>query len=240
MPAGDSRVTSRTSLAEGRSLSMLETAPLRAQQGGAPVTNPSNNSGQSQPAGWFPDPSGGPGTRWWDGQQWTGHTSDPAPVYASAEPRRVDPGTPIYTPYIWLIVLLPLVSIIVLLFWDIDSYMNSALVSADDPFAQFSDPGYLLIQGTSWLLYALSVLFAFLDRRVLLQRGFDRPFHWAWTFLGSLVYIIGRSVIVRRRSGRGLLPVWVYIGVFVVSMIVVIAKISAAVSTMMSGYSQLG
>jgi hypothetical protein len=203
------------------------------------VTDPSNYSNQSQPAGWFPDPAGGPGTRWWDGQQWTEHTSDPAQVYASAEPRRVDPATPIYTPFIWLMVLLPVVSILVLLFWDIDAYLNSVLVSADDPFAQYSNPGYLVLQGTSLLLYALSVLFAFLDRRVLLQRGFDRPFHWAWTFLGSGVYVIGRSVIVRRRSGKGLLPIWVLIGVFVVSLVVAFIKVTAVMSAMMSGLGQL-
>ncbi|WP_018352296.1 phospholipid scramblase-related protein [Longispora albida] len=26
------------------------------------------------PPGWYPDPSGTPGHRWWDGQQWTAHT----------------------------------------------------------------------------------------------------------------------------------------------------------------------
>lgn len=199
------------------------------------MTNPSDYSSQAQPAGWFPDPLGGPGTRWWDGQNWTQHVSDPAlQVYASNEPRRVDPATPLYTPYIWLIVLLPLVSIIGLLFWDMDAYMTASISSPDNPFAQYSDPGYLLLQGLGWVIYALSVLFAFLDRRVLLQRGFDRPFHWAWTFLGSTVYIIGRSVIVRRRSGGGLLPIWITIGVVVVSLIVAIVKVTAAVSTMMS------
>jgi len=198
------------------------------------VTNPYDYSGQTQPAGWYPDPSGGQGTRWWDGQQWTQHVSDPAlQVYASNEPRRVDPSTPLYTPWIWLIVLLPLVSLVGLLFWDMDAYMRSSM-SSTDPFAQYTDPGYVLLQASSWLLYALSVLFAFLDRRVLLQRGFDRPFHWAWTFLGSTVYIIGRSVIVRRRSGKGLLPIWVTIGVVVISLIVGIAKVASAVSAMMA------
>lgn len=198
------------------------------------MTNPYDYSGQTQPAGWYPDPSGGQGTRWWDGQQWTQHVSDPAlQVYASNEPRRVDPSTPLYTPWIWLIVLLPLVSLVGLLFWDMDAYMRSSM-SSTDPFAQYTDPGYVLLQASSWLLYALSVLFAFLDRRVLLQRGFDRPFHWAWTFLGSTVYIIGRSVIVRRRSGKGLLPIWVTIGVVVISLIVGIAKVASAVSAMMA------
>jgi hypothetical protein len=198
------------------------------------VTNPHDYAGQTQPEGWYPDPSGGPGTRWWDGRQWTQHVSDPAlQVYASNEPRRVDPSTPLYTPWIWLIVLLPLVSLVGLMFWDMDAYMRSSM-SSTDPFAQYTDPGYVLLQASSWLLYALSVLFAFLDRRVLLRRGFDRPFHWAWTFLGSTVYIIGRSVIVRRRSGKGLLPIWVTIGVIVISLIVGIAKVASAVSAMMS------
>ena len=33
-------------------------------------------------AGWYPDPAGGPLSRWWDGAQWTEATM-PAPAYAS-------------------------------------------------------------------------------------------------------------------------------------------------------------
>ncbi len=37
------------------------------------------------PAGWHPDPSGTPGRlRWWDGQTWTDHVHDPAPVPQAA------------------------------------------------------------------------------------------------------------------------------------------------------------
>lgn len=35
------------------------------------------------PAGWYPDPTGAPGTRWWDGAAWSGHVrpvSVPAPA----------------------------------------------------------------------------------------------------------------------------------------------------------------
>ncbi|WP_044109731.1 DUF2510 domain-containing protein [Mycobacterium canettii] len=33
---------------------------------------------QSIPPGWYPDPSGAPGTRYWDGVGWTPHRAPPA------------------------------------------------------------------------------------------------------------------------------------------------------------------
>ncbi|WP_201423156.1 hypothetical protein, partial [Xanthomonas perforans] len=70
----------------------------------------------------------------------------------------------------------------------------------------------------SIVVSALTVLFAFLDWRQLRARGVDRPFHWAFSFfvlvIGSgLVYIIGRGVILRRRTGSGLGPIWAAVAV---------------------------
>lgn len=31
------------------------------------------------PPGWYPDPSGAPGSVWWDGARWTGYRQDPPP-----------------------------------------------------------------------------------------------------------------------------------------------------------------
>ena len=39
------------------------------------------HTGTAQP-GWYPDPSGAPYTRWWDGIRWTEHTGAPAPGQA--------------------------------------------------------------------------------------------------------------------------------------------------------------
>lgn len=38
--------------------------------------------------GWFEDPAGGGGTRWWDGIQWTDHTFRPQPNEPSARAER--------------------------------------------------------------------------------------------------------------------------------------------------------
>jgi hypothetical protein len=43
-------------------------AASRQLQGAAPTSGASAT--QSTPAGWYPDPSGTPGQRYWDGQQW--------------------------------------------------------------------------------------------------------------------------------------------------------------------------
>jgi hypothetical protein len=90
----------------------------------------------------------------------------------------------------------------------------------------------------SFLLYGLSVFFAFLDRQRLLKSGVVRPFHWAWAFLSALVYVIGRSVIVNKVAPkRGLWPVWATIAVFVISMVVTGIWMS---NFMQSMYSQFG
>jgi type VI protein secretion system component VasF len=51
--------------------------------------------------------------------------------------------------------------------------------------------------------------------------------------LSGLVYVIGRSVIVRRVApGRGLVPIWVSVGVFVVGLVVALVWTSLLVSDM--------
>lgn len=43
------------------------------------------NDAPLPPAGWYPDPEGGSGTRYWDGSAWTAHAS-PAPATPPSAP----------------------------------------------------------------------------------------------------------------------------------------------------------
>lgn len=50
------------------------------------------------PAGWHPDPAGGPGRlRWWDGQAWTGHVHEQAPAAPAVAPVG---GSPLEAPVV--------------------------------------------------------------------------------------------------------------------------------------------
>ena len=200
----------------------------------------------SQPAaGWYPDPTGEPLQRWWDGSGWTAQTYDPAGISAQVAPAQVAQGTPVYTLWIWLIVGLQLIGLVSLFFVDHEALFRSSLQDSltqdpeaiANPFAGMGDlftPAELAQTVVGWLAYLVGVGFAFLDWRTLKQRGFDRPFHWAWAFVPwSLVYVIGRSVVVKRRAGFGLAPIWWYIGITVLVTVVSLIVIGGAISAVL-------
>jgi hypothetical protein len=213
------------------------------------------------PAGWYPHPDGSVGQRWWDGARWTEHTSPlaaPRPAAAAAPASaalpqydarvqpRVPAGTPVDTPWIWLIVALPLLPLIPLFLWDLEGYM---LRSMTDPMAQvalYLDPWYLTAIGLGWAAYGVMVWFSYLDLKALRALGYTRQFHWAWTFLSSLVYVIGRSVVVKRQAGRGMAPMWAVIvlnvAVFIAALVwagVIIANVVNESIVMFSSYSSM-
>jgi hypothetical protein len=168
---------------------------------------------------------------------------DPA-VYASSAP--VQPslthGASIYTPFMWLIVLLPLLSVIALAAFN----LPIGLVARGGYAAQLhnpllanpmlTDPTYIVMVLLGWVIYGVSVWMAYLDWRALGRMGIVHPFHWAWTFLGGLVYVIGRSVVVHRRVGGGLLPIWISAGVVVVTIVVAMVKLVSWFSSLMVLY----
>ena len=196
----------------------------------------SDASANSPAAGWYPDPAGSPLQRWWDGAAWTERTYDPISA-ASAAPVHPDvpAGTRVSTPWIWIIALLPLLSLLGVLLVDYRQYM-------EDTFALQTDPGgfaglpasfgqVLGLSALGWLVYALSVLFAFLDWRALKKRGVTAPFHWAWAFLFVIPYVIGRAVVLKRRGRSYFVPMWVYLAIYVITLVVSIVKVADAVSS---------
>ncbi len=189
----------------------------------------------SVPAGWYPDPSDATRRRYWDGAAWTAHVHPP--VATAPADLRAPEGTRWSTPWIWLIVFLPLLSLVSLLLVPLDGIVESSFAEPENAMqAQlelYGSPGYLLSIATGWILTALLVFFAVLDYRALRAAGIPKPLHWAWGFFALLappIYPIARAVIVRRRTGRGFAVLWATIAVFVVTSIVTIVYVVGAIS----------
>lgn len=192
-----------------------------------------NAATPTTPAGWYPDPAGSARSRWWDGAQWTEHYYD-AYSGAPAEVLSAPAGTAPYTPWIWLMIFVPLLPIVGLFSFDLNGYMQATLSGdAQAMMSALFTPGYVISIVLGWVVYGLTVLFAFLDWKELKRREVPRPFHWAFAFIPYPVYVIGRSVVVRRRTGRGIAPMWVTIVLYVLIFIGSLVWVSVAMTQMM-------
>jgi hypothetical protein len=152
------------------------------------------------------------------------------------EPRKpLSDRAPLYNAYIWTIVVLPLVPVILLMFWNPVLRLRTVgtrQVQTVDPASIFTAP-YFLMLASSFLVYGICAFLAYLDWDRLRKDGVIRPFHWAWVFLSQAVYVVGRSVIVHEVAPRrGLAPVWATIGVTVIAVVLVGLKMSDLVATM--------
>jgi hypothetical protein len=215
------------------------------------------------PAGWYPVASGSAQQRWWDGARWTDHVYEPpaaalpaasvtAPVVAVAEPLRAPVGVKPGTVWFWLLAVgVPVLTILDLI---PTSIYLSQVIGGDttDPTAAAAavfSPAYLLVLLSGWFIYAVSIVFGLLDWRELKARGVPKPFHWAWGFFVLVVgwpavYVIGRAVVAKRRTGAGLAPLWVFIGLevvaFIVSLVVVVTAAIQLISLLGDALSVAG
>ncbi len=153
--------------------------------------------------------------------------------------------------WVWLIVLLPLLSLFPVFLY-LDQMLRGMVDlvalfptsgSAPDPqrlvaaeLALFFNPWFLVLMVIGWGTSALYVWFAFLDARELERRGFAAPFPWLWSLLSPLVYVIGRHAVIRRRGGKGAAPlivtIAIQIAVFVATMVwtvVLMFQVTAAI-----------
>lgn len=151
------------------------------------------------PPGWYADPSGEPQNRWWDGATWQDATQQfvAHPISNAPAPYLFDSSIDMWTVNAWLLSLIPLGLV--------------ALRIIHLALAGSAESAVVELVGT-YSLIILPVVFGFFDYRTLLQRGFDRPFHWAWGFFGAVVYVVGRAAVAQQRTGHGLGPLWVFLG----------------------------
>jgi hypothetical protein len=99
-----------------------------------------------------------------------------------------------------------------------------------------SSPGYIFTFALVPIVGIVSVLFAALDYRSLIVRGFVRPFHWAWALLFTPIYVIGRSAVVIRRSKTGKAPLFTFIYMAVSSIGLVVAWVALWTVLVVMGY----
>lgn len=194
-------------------------------------------AGKLPAPGWYPDAGGSGWLRWWDGSAWTGHLNAPAAPVRAGRPQ-LSSATPVYNPFVWLIATLPVIPLIILMFWNpVLRIRTTGLrrVQTADPASIFTLP-YILALATGLLIYAASAVLAYLDWQKLRRDGVVRPFHWAWVFLSRELYVIGRSVIVHEVAPRrGLAPVWATLGMIALTVALVSIKVSTLISAV-SGY----
>jgi NADH:ubiquinone oxidoreductase subunit 6 (subunit J) len=199
----------------------------------APIITPPA-AAAAAPAGWYPVAAGSAQQRWWDGTRWTDHVYDPATATPSVTatttvaPLRAADGVTPGTAWFWLLAVgapvLQLLELIPTSIW-FNSFLNSIGSSLEDPTALFGaefNAAYLVLLLCGFVIYAFCVVFAALDWRELTANGVPRPFHWAWSFFVFVVscpavYVIGRAVVAKRRTGTGMAPLWVYVGLQVLS-----------------------
>ncbi|MHC5796383.1 DUF2510 domain-containing protein [Lacisediminihabitans sp. FW035] len=196
------------------------------------------------PPGWFADPVGGSGLRWWSGAEWTDHVA-PNPVIGAVGAARADDLRTSASPAV------PLPGTFVPNHPETPAYVpfggDRSGATADDvttgswvpiaptrwntggAWALSATPLIAVVSGIGIAFAAifsvwLALVIAFLplfwmiaaatrDRSTLDSFGYRRlPSRW-WLLLGPLGYLIARTVVVGRQSGRGSAPLLWFVGI---------------------------
>ena len=161
---------------------------------------------------------------------------------APTPPPQVPASTSPSTWAIWVLAALPAVSLLIALSVDYRGLMDTSPRGLSAEAAITS----ALLNFVQFLMWGATVVLAFLDWRDLTRRGIAKPFHWAWAFIpvAGGVYLIGRSIVVRRRiegaPAAALTPMWVWIALNVVTSVIAIAKSFEAFVGVMRQYSPSG
>jgi len=204
-------------------------------------------AGTAAPAapGWYTDPWGQAPQRYWDGASWTPQT---VPGGGKAQRPRLPEGTPVQGIGIWLLAVLPILGAITPWLYRVDTssiadYLRAVEDASESGSSAYVPPpdvsgflgaGYGLVSLVGLVLTVVLVVLAYQDAKHLARVGVVRPFHWAWSILSPIVYVIGRSVVVRKVGGVGAFaPMWTAIVVMVVAQVSALIWMAALVGSIL-------
>jgi hypothetical protein len=103
------------------------------------------------------------------------------------------------------------------------------LVAADILVRDTSlDGGNSAVLFAALTLYALVFALATRDNTVLARRGHRRRAQPSWALLGALPYLIVRTVNVRRETGVGTAPLWMWVVNLLCAAVLLYAAVTAA------------
>lgn len=111
----------------------------------------------------------------------------------------------------WFIATMPLLA----------GILSISAVKGQENYPRYVPTGFewwMLVGAVIVVLYAVTVLLAIADRRKLDWAGYNQPAHWAWAFLSAPVYLLARTIVVKRETGRNslLLGVWLLLSAAIV------------------------
>jgi len=122
-----------------------------------------------------------------------------------------------YTPFVWIIAMIPLIQLVGILL----------VVSAVD--VAFALPFLLvLLLGP----YFIGIPLAIADRRQLQHMGHRRPAHWAWSLFSPPAYLVARAISASREQGKGLTPLLVWAALSLLQVASIIAVPGILISAM--------
>ncbi|MCO5293762.1 MAG: hypothetical protein M9882_02485 [Homoserinimonas sp.] len=103
----------------------------------------------------------------------------------------------------WFIALMPLIF----------ALLAAAAVKGAENYPRYipdSIPWWMLAVGVLAALYVVTIILAIADRSKLDWAGHRNPAHWAWALLTAPIYLLVRTISVKRETGRlsVLLIVW--------------------------------
>ncbi len=110
------------------------------------------------------------------------------------------------TVWVWLIVTVPWVLSSTIFLFDIGAVLDALWVGdGSTALAHIGLHGGIIV-GSSLLMIALALVFAHRDARHLRSIGLVRPFPWGFAAVAGLVYLIGRTVVLRSVTRAPLAP----------------------------------